>query len=154
MWGRVAREALIAVLVGSIPMCIAYGYGDADGVGELLTGAVPEPPILIYWILLIVPYFLMALIDRYIWKKSDTSRSVVRFLSRTFKEVGPALLSLWRVMAGYLLMIPVLWLIFEPETLNWGKVGLLGGLGAVLLVEAIAISAMIDHIDERWIRRK
>lgn len=153
MWVRVAQEFLIAFLMGSVPILIAYGTGGVGGVGDLLKASMPIKPILIYWMLLIIPYFLIVVVDHFVLKRTDATRSFVRFLRITMKEVGPALLSLWRVMAGYLLMLPGLWIVVEPETFVSAKVAAISSIGAVLLFEAIAMSAAMNYFDEKWNRR-
>lgn len=153
VWSRLLQEAIIAFLMGSVPVLIAYHYGGDNAVAELFKTAMPTRPILVYWALLSIPYAFIVVIDHFVFKRSDTARVAVRFLRITFKEIGPAFLSLWRVMAGYLLMLPVLWFVVERETFEFAEVASSILIGGALLLEAVVMSVAISFFDEKWNRR-
>ena len=146
---RLGQESFIAFALGAVPVSLAYCFGGADLLSEVFKGLVPADPILWYLAVLPLPYVLAVLFDRYIWKRSDSLRARSAFWRTTWREIGTALHSLWRVMACFFISMPILWFFVEFETFQIGKASYFLGIGLVVLVECWFFSFGRSLLEEK-----
>lgn len=95
LWGclvtwnkRLYQELLVSLFLGSVPVVLAYGAGGTELLESLIKSLMPAKPLLWYSFLLVVPYFVAVVIDRFIWKKTDSFRARSAFWRSTWREVG------------------------------------------------------------------
>ncbi|UTW07007.1 hypothetical protein [Pseudomonas benzenivorans] len=132
---RLYQELIIAVALGSMPAFIAYWSGGVELLDSVVKAQMPPESVLWYSFFLPAPYLVAVIFDRYVWKRTDLMRARSAFWRSTWAEIGTALHSLWRVLTGLLLAIPVLWARYEPETFQFSKVGFFIILGLALLAQ-------------------
>ena len=146
---RLAQEALIAAALGALPLVIAYQVGGTELTTKVLVAEMPERSIVLYLAALIVPYALIVYWDRFFLKRTDRQRARMRFLRSTWKEIGVALHALWRVLAGAILTVPVLWLFVDPDPKLNGSVVQFLWVGGLLLAECCVFSCAASYLEER-----
>ncbi|WP_313664952.1 hypothetical protein [Stutzerimonas kunmingensis] len=149
---RFAQEFFIATALGSVPMFLVYSGGGLDGLDKFIKAAVPFKGVLYYLSGLIFPYLLIVFIDWFVRARTDDGRRIRSFWRSTLKETGAALLSLWRFLAGILLAVPLLWVMIEPETLQFLEIIYFVIVGSVLLFEAWVMSCLLFYFETNWKR--
>lgn len=130
---RLYQEIFVAFTLGFLPTCIAYWWGGAKLLDTAIRSQMPSDAVLWYLVTLPAPYLAAVVYDRFVWKKTDQMKARSAFWRCTWAEVGTALHSLWRVLAGMFFAVPVLWLAYEPDTFRISKASWFIFLGAVLL---------------------
>ena len=119
---------------------MAYGVGGVELLSAAIKAQMPPGFLLWYLAFLLVPYVFAVAIDRLIWKKSDLMKARSAFWRSTWREIGTGFHSLWRVLAGLLMAIPVLWVYVEYETFQLGKGVVFFILGLALLAQCCFFS--------------
>ncbi len=132
---RLYQEFFIAFTLGSIPTFIAYWSGGVKLLDAAVQAQMPHESVLWYLFTLPAPYLIAVLFDRFIWKKNERVKARSAFWRSTWTEVGTALHSLWRVLAGLFFAIVALWGWYEPETFKFSKAGFFIAWGSALLAQ-------------------
>jgi len=146
---RLAQEALIAAALGALPLVIAYHVGGTELTTKVLVAWMPERSVVLYLAALIVPYALIVYWDRFFLKRTDRQRARMRFLRSTWKEIGVALHALWRVLAGAILTVPLLWFFVDPDPSLIGGVVQCVWVGGLILAECWMFSWAVSYLEQR-----
>lgn len=146
---RLFQELIISMLLGSVPVFLGYFLGGAELLLTVIKAVMPESYYIFYSFALTAIYFLVSFADRFFLKRTDRQRQTMRFLTSTWREIGSGLISLWRVLCGAILAIPILWLVVEPETIRFGKFFGALLLSAALLIECVWLSLGASYLDRR-----
>ena len=132
---RLYQEIFIAFTLGTVPTCIAYWSGGVKLLDAAVKAQLPTEKVLWYLLILSAPYLIAVLFDRFVWKKTELMKARSAFWRSTWTEVGTAIHSLWRVLAGLFFAIPILWWRYEPETFQLSKASVFILYGVVLLAQ-------------------
>lgn len=132
---RLCQEIFIGFTLGSVPTFIAYWSGGVKLLDAAVKAQLPSEKVLWYLLILPAPYLIAVLFDRFVWMKTERMKACSAFWRSTWTEVGTAIHSLWRVLAGLFLSIPVIWCAYEPETFQLSKASFFFLYGFVLLIQ-------------------
>lgn len=66
--------------------------------------------------------------------------------------MASSLLSMLRVTGGVLVSISIIWLVFDFNYSQLGKIGLLLSVGCVAVAECVVIERWLNHAKSHWLR--
>lgn len=109
--GIATIEIFLAMLMGGVPIWIAYGFGGMQGLEHELSGLIASR-IVIWWsaAMSVVGFLLLAL-NKWKLKLSDLEESIWRKVNPISVEFVSVTVGMLRVIAGLLIGFVLLWTI-------------------------------------------
>ncbi len=146
------REVLIAMLVGGLPVCVAFFSGGIPQLTGIINSYVPPVLILKFQVVYFGMYALIVLIERFILPRTDSNRQALIFVRSIFHEAGAGVIGIWRILSGGLIVHLFLWFFVEPETFSWLKALAITTLVFAMLVESAVMSDWLDRLQRKIFR--
>ncbi|MBJ7538427.1 hypothetical protein [Marinomonas transparens] len=113
------KETLLVCATGVIPALIVQYREGINQLKEFVSGAVVPDYLFFYFLLFFVTHFFSALfLWLYGYKISPDNQRTAKTIIKYIGAVGDTTLGIYRLTAGLLFAIPLLWKWVEPDNLN------------------------------------
>lgn len=136
-------EFCIAVLLGVIPLAIAYGNDEAVGLDLMVRSLLPGEILINYFFYFMVGAFAVGAIGYYALRRNEAQRLAWGAFFYVFCEVGGGAINILRVGSGVMLGFPLVWVVVEPETFEITRVLHFLFFGVLAFVEAAFLQGVM-----------
>ncbi|MCE5985207.1 hypothetical protein D3C76_1154590 [compost metagenome] len=151
--GRFWTEFWAVLLLGCLPVAFSYWYGNVAELTKTMDSLLSSGFIANYSIALSLVFFAVAAIERFLWKRTEASRSFWAFVSDVFTEVGTGLIVFLRLGVGAMIAFPTLWFFVEPESFELKKVVHFYMGGVFTFFVTLVVSYGYEYVKIKWRRR-
>ena len=142
---KFGRELVIAFLMGSVPISVAFYKDGVKGLSEALDSYVSVSGVAVYYPLALLSFFLLiSLFRRNFIVRSDLGDKFFKFTVDVLSQVGGTIMGMFRALCGILLIFPFIWAFFDDGSFFIAGGAFLFGVGALVLLECALMSALID----------
>ncbi|MBW4977760.1 hypothetical protein ABWH88_12935 [Marinobacter adhaerens] len=139
------RETICALILGGVPSVLVCYFPGDGGLIAFFKSLKAADFLIWYWAALFVGHLLLSAVDYWWFKPNETINSFFRNAHDISEQVGFSLLSVYRVIAGALILVPLILLGAEYS---------MDGLLITAAAYGFALAAISACCLLSWIQRK
>jgi len=141
-----SAELCAALLIGGVPALLVLTVGGPESMAALVKGSVAPDAVIYWYFFLTFSFFLAWSLDHFTYPDNRRSKYAIAFVVYVLQQAGSSMRSLYRLLAGGLLVAVATWPAFEPETASVMKLGKLFLIASGCLLTASVLTQFHDRL--------
>ena len=139
----VVKELLLTAAIGCFPVFIVKYFEGMTGLKSFVSSSIVADYLFYYFLFVFFVHVILCVVFwLFGWRLNKEQQIRIKEKIVCIGEVGDGLLGIYRLMAGFLFSIPIIWKLTEPNTLLvYQFIGLIG-IALLFQVGVIFISSI------------